>query len=178
MAGRTRPTPAAMAFRVGIGHDTHRLEADRPLILGGVPVPHSSGLVGHSDADVLVHAIVDAILGALGEGDIGELFPDDDPANKDRDSMTFLRHVLERRMPVGGRVVNLDAIIFAERPKLSAYKQSIRASLASALDVPQACVNIKAKTGELVGPVGRMEAMCAQAVVLLELPDSKRDPVR
>lgn len=161
-----------MGARVGIGHDTHRLGADRPLWLGGVEIPFSSGLVGHSDADVLLHAITDAILGALGKGDIGEWFPDTDPKYKDSDSKELLRIVVQEAMPPGGAILNADCIIFAQQPKLSAYKTTIRDSVAELLAIPPERVNIKAKTGEHVGPVGRGEAMQAQAVVLIDLPES------
>ena len=158
-----------MGFRIGIGHDTHRLGAERPLQLGGVEVPHSSGLVGHSDADALLHAVTDALLGAAGLGDIGELFPDTDPANKDADSAVLLAQAFAA-LPAGTRVVNLDCIVHAERPKLSAYKTAMRVRLAELLGVPAARVNVKAKTGERVGAVGRGEAIQAEAVVLLEIP--------
>lgn len=160
-----------MGFRVGIGHDTHRLGPDRPLILGGVVIEHSLGLVGHSDADVLLHAVTDAILGAMGAGDIGQWFPDSDPANRDRNSRDFLQ-IVWREVVVGkARVINLDCIVFAERPKLSAYKAPIASSLASLLEIPHNRVNVKAKTGEKVGPIGREEAISAEVVVLMETLD-------
>ncbi len=158
-----------MGLRVGIGHDTHRLGAERPLRLGGVEIPGSPGLVGHSDADALLHAVTDAILGAAGLGDIGELFPDTDPANKDADSAVLLAKAFAR-LPVGTRVLNLDCIVHAERPKLSAYKAAMRVRLAELLGVPATRVNVKAKTGERVDPVGRGKAIQAEAVVLLEIP--------
>jgi 2-C-methyl-D-erythritol 2,4-cyclodiphosphate synthase len=158
-----------MGYRIGIGHDTHRLGAERPLRLGGVEIPGSPGLVGHSDADALLHAVTDAVLGAAGLGDIGEHFPDTDPANKNADSAVLLTKALAL-LPAGTRVVNLDCIVHAERPKLSAYKAAIRDRLAELLGVPAARVNVKAKTGERVGPVGRGEALQAEAVALLEIP--------
>ncbi|MCL6503688.1 MAG: 2-C-methyl-D-erythritol 2,4-cyclodiphosphate synthase [Pirellulales bacterium] len=161
-------------LRVGIGHDTHRLAAGRPLRLGGVLVPHDAGLVGHSDADVLLHAVIDALLGAAGLGDIGEWFPDGDPANEGRDSADMLRQVLERLHVDGCRVVNVDCIVFAQQPRLGPYKETIRNRLAALLDVPHTFVSVKAKTGEHVGPIGRGEAMAAQAVVLLECPEPTR----
>ena len=161
-------------LRVGIGHDTHRWAAGRPLRLGGVAVPHASGLHGHSDADVLLHAVIDALLGAAGLGDIGEWFPDTDPANQDRDSAEMLSHVVARLAAEGCRVVNVDCIVFAQQPRLTPYKESIRARLAALLGLPPARVNVKAKTGEQVGPIGRGEAMSAQAVVLLECPEPHR----
>jgi 2-C-methyl-D-erythritol 2,4-cyclodiphosphate synthase len=154
--------------RIGIGHDTHRLEPGGPLRLGGIDVPHDQSMVGHSDADVLLHAITDALLGAAALGDIGELFPDTDPANRGRDSADMLERALDRVVAAGFRLVNVDAIVFAERPKLSAFKTAIRERIASLLDLPVDCVGFKAKTGERVGPVGRQEAIMAEAVVLLE----------
>jgi 2-C-methyl-D-erythritol 2,4-cyclodiphosphate synthase len=133
-----------------------------------VTIPHDQGLVGHSDADVLLHAVTDALLGAAALGDIGELFPDTDPANKDRDSADMLRLALAKVAEAGFRVVNVDSIVFAERPKLSAYKTAIRERMAELLEISVDRVGFKAKTGERVGPVGRQEAMMAEAVVLIE----------
>src|SRR5438128_4340773 len=133
-------------MRVGIGHDTHRLGPGRPLLLGGVRVPHSRGLVGHSDADVVLHALTDALLGAAGLGDIGDAYPDTDPAWQNADSRLFLRETLARLNQAGWRVVNLDVIIFAQEPKLGPVKASIRASLAELLAVPLDAVHVKAKT--------------------------------
>lgn len=155
-------------MRVGIGHDTHRLAPGGPLRLGGLDVPHEYGMVGHSDADVLLHAITDALLGAAALGDIGELFPDTDPANRGRDSADMLKRALDRVTAAGFRLVNLDTIVFAERPKLSAYKTAIRERIAALVELPLESVGFKAKTGERVGPVGREEAVMAEAVVLLE----------
>jgi 2-C-methyl-D-erythritol 2,4-cyclodiphosphate synthase len=132
-----------------------------------VTIPHDQGLVGHSDADVLLHAVTDALLGAAALGDIGELFPDTDPANKDRDSADMLRLALAKVAEAGFRVINVDSIVFAERPKLSAYKTAIRERMAELLGISVDRVGFKAKTGERVGPVGRQEAMMAEAVVLL-----------
>jgi 2-C-methyl-D-erythritol 2,4-cyclodiphosphate synthase len=157
-----------MEFRVGLGQDCHRLSAGRRLVLGGVAVEHDRGLDGHSDADVLLHAITDAILGAAGLGDIGELFPDTDATYKDADSAELLKAAFERVYDLGWRVVNLDCTIAAERPKLSRYKPAIRDRVAELLQVRSDVVNIKAKTGEKVGPVGREEAMTAEAIVLLQ----------
>jgi len=155
-------------FRVGLGHDTHRLTAGRPLILGGVRIEYDKGLDGHSDADVLLHAIVDALLGAAGLGDIGDAFPDTDPRYQGIDSALLLREALQRVRAHGWQLVNLDCTIHAQKPKLSPHKPIIRARLAELLDVPAACVNVKAKTGERVGPVGREESMSADAIVLLQ----------
>lgn len=156
-----------MEFRVGLGQDCHRLVAERPLLLGGVRIEHECGLYGHSDADVLLHAITDAVLGAAGLGDIGEMFPDTSPEHAGADSAALLRKALSRVAADGWRVVNLDCTIAAERPKLLPYKPKIRSRLAELLKIPEAAANIKAKTGEKVGPVGREEAMTAEAVVLL-----------
>ena len=136
--------------------------------MGGVEVPHDKGLVGHSDADVLLHAVTDALLGAAALGDIGELFPDTDPANRGRDSGEMLVRAKELVARAGYRVVNLDSIVFAQRPKLSPYKDAIQKRLADLLEIEIACVGVKAKTGEGVGEVGREETIMAQAVVLLE----------
>ncbi|MFH5802932.1 2-C-methyl-D-erythritol 2,4-cyclodiphosphate synthase [Alienimonas sp. DA493] len=160
-----------LPFRVGAGHDTHRVVRDsdiaKPLLLGGVEVPAGFHLVGHSDADVLAHAVTDAILGACGAGDIGELFPNDAPENAGRDSADFLREAVQQAADRGWRVGNLDCTVHAERPKLSPFKLTIAARLADLLGVEPDVVNVKAKSGEAVGPVGRGEAMTADAVVLL-----------
>ncbi len=155
-------------MRIGIGHDTHRLEAGGPLWLGGIEVPHDRHMVGHSDADVLLHAITDAILGAAALGDIGELFPDDDEANRGRDSAEMLRIAMEKVRQRGYKIANLDCIIFAEQPKLRAYKPRISQRIAEILQISPGAVGVKAKTGEAVGPVGLEEAIMAQCVALLE----------
>jgi 2-C-methyl-D-erythritol 2,4-cyclodiphosphate synthase len=139
-----------------------------PLKLGGVDIPHDQGLVGHSDADVLLHAVTDALLGAAALGDIGELFPDEAPENRGRDSADMLRRAVEKVTAAGYRVVNVDCIVFAERPKLAPHRDAIRARIAELLDVPADCVGMKAKTGEKVGPVGRQEAIMAECAALLE----------
>lgn len=155
-------------FRVGIGHDTHRLVSGRALILAGVSIEHPFGLAGHSDADVVLHAVTDALLGATGKGDIGERFPDTDPAFKDADSGQLLKNVVDEVLRDGWSVVNADVIVHAQVPKLMPHKAAMKANLARLLHVDAARVNLKAKTGEKVGPVGREEAMQAEAVVLLE----------
>ena len=155
-------------MHVGIGHDTHRLGEGRPLILGGVHVEHPRGLMGHSDADVVLHAITDALLGAAGLGDIGDVFPDTDPAYKDADSRLFLEGTLKRLNQAGWHVVNVDVIIFAQEPQLGPVKGRIRQSLAELLDLPNDAVNVKAKTGEKVGHIGRAEAIGCQAAVLID----------
>lgn len=156
-----------MEFRVGLGQDCHRLMPGRPLILGGVPIEHDRGLDGHSDADVLLHAITDALLGAAGLGDIGESFPDTDPQYKGADSGALLSSALKKVRERGWQVSNLDCTIAAQRPKLSPHKPMIRTRIAALLGIPGEAVNVKAKTGENVGPVGREEAMTAEAIVLL-----------
>lgn len=157
-----------MALRIGIGHDTHRLGAGGPLILGGIALEHDYHAIGHSDADVLLHAITDAALGAAALGDIGELFPDTDPANRGRDSAEMLQTAVARVQQAGFRIVNLDCIIFAQQPKLSPHKLAIRDKIAEILGIDAELVGVKAKTGESVGPIGREEAISAQCVVLLE----------
>src|ERR1700736_190728 len=160
-------------MRVGIGHDTHRLAEGRPLLLGGVRVEHSRGLVGHSDADVILHAVTDALLGAAGLGDIGDAYPDTDPQWSGADSALFLKETLARLNRDGRRVVNLDVIVFAQEPKLGPVKQAVRANLAALLRLATDAVNVTAKTGERVGHIGRAEAMACQAVVLIDQKEAK-----
>ena len=150
--------------RVGIGTDLHRTEAGRPLILGGVRIESPFGLAGHSDADVVLHAVIDALLGAAGQPDIGELFPDTDPKYRGADSSELLRVALSRVHAAGFGVVNVDVTIHAERPKLSAYKNAIRSSLSTLLRIPGERIGIKAKTGEGLDAVGRGEAIGCTAV--------------
>jgi 2-C-methyl-D-erythritol 2,4-cyclodiphosphate synthase len=167
---------AGVEHRVGIGHDTHRLAAGRPLRLGGVTIDHPRGLVGHSDADVVLHAVTDALLGAAGLGDIGDAYPDTDPANKDCDSAFFLKGTLARLGLEGWHVVNVDVIVFAQEPKLGAVKGQIRSRLAELLGLQPGSVNVKAKTGEKVGAIGRAEAIGCQAVALIQRrTNQKRD---
>ena len=153
--------------RVGAGFDTHRLVAGRPLILGGVRVEHPRGLDGHSDADVVLHSVTDAILGALALGDIGDAFPDTDPQWRDADSRLFLDAALAQMHAAGYAVGNLDVTLFAQEPKLGPAKFAIRDRLAQLLGVPATDVNVKAKTGERVGHIGRAEAIGCQATILL-----------
>jgi 2-C-methyl-D-erythritol 2,4-cyclodiphosphate synthase len=155
-------------FRVGAGHDSHRLVEGRPLILGGVRIEHPRGLAGHSDADVVLHAVTDALLSAAGLGDIGDQFPDTDPANKDADSSRFLRGARHLLTQNGWRLGNLGVTIFAEEPKLGPIKSAIRTNLARLLGLSEDAVNVQAKTGEGVGPIGRGEAIGCSAVVLIE----------
>ncbi len=154
-------------MRVGIGHDTHRLGQGGPLRLGGISIPHDYHLIGHSDADVLLHAITDAILGAAALGDIGELFPDSAAENKGRDSAEMLRLAYECVKQAGYRIGNLDCIVFAQRPKLLTHKGAIRQRLSEILVIPLEMIGIKAKTGESVGVIGREEAISAECIVLL-----------
>ena len=155
-------------LRIGIGHDTHRLGPGSFLRLGGVDVPHDRSLIGHSDADVLLHALIDAILGAAGLGDIGQIFPNTDSRNADRDSVEMLQEVVVRVRQAGYKIVNVDCIIFAERPKVAPHSQEICNSMAKILSVLPDAVSLKAKTGESVGPIGNEEAISAQSVALLE----------
>jgi 2-C-methyl-D-erythritol 2,4-cyclodiphosphate synthase len=159
---------ATNGMRIGIGHDTHRLKPGGPLRLGGINIPHDRELVGISDADVLLHAITDALLGAAALGDIGQMFPETDPTNHGRNSAEMLREALNAVAAVGWKICNLDCIVFAQRPKLLAHRQSIRERLAEILNVEPERIGLQAKTGELVGPIGREEAISAQCVVLLE----------
>ena len=163
-----------MDIRVGLGHDTHRLAEGGPLRLGGVQIPHDRHLVGHSDADVLLHAITDALLGAAALGDIGEWFPNNAAENRGRDSSEMLSRVADRVRDEGFQIINLDCIIFAQQPKLSAYKPAIQESVAATLGLSPTRVGIKAKTGEAVGPVGRQEALMAECVCLLQRHEEHR----
>lgn len=154
-------------FRVGIGQDTHRLVAGRPLVLGGVHVPSDLGAAGHSDADALCHAIADSILGALCEGDLGVHFPDRDPQWKDADSLELLSRVMWLTRERGLHIQNVDATIMLETPRLRPYVLAMRQKIAEVLEVDVACVSVKAKTGEGVDAVGQSLAVTVQAVVLL-----------
>ena len=154
-------------MRIGYGFDVHRLVDNRPLVLGGVTIPFMKGLAGHSDADVLLHAICDALLGAAGLGDIGEHFPDTDPAFRGIDSMRLLEMTYQMVTRKGLHLGNADATVLAQTPKMSPYKDAMRKKIAKALDVPQERVNIKATTTEGVGPYGRGEAIGAICTLLL-----------
>lgn len=155
------------AYRIGIGHDTHRLVKGRDLILGGIKLDHPLGLFGHSDADVLVHAVCDALLGAAGMGDIGELYPDSDPAFQGISSMILLADVGKKLQDKNFSIVNMDATIFAEAPKLGSHKRKMAENIAASLNIPADKVNIKATTGEGLDAVGRQEAISAMAIVLI-----------
>lgn len=156
-----------MKFRIGSGHDTHRLEAGRPLVLSGVRIDHPKGLAGHSDGDVVLHAVTDALLGAAGLGDIGDMFPDTDPQWRGADSSIFVNAAIKRLQDLGWRVGNIDVTLFAQEPKLTSHKPNMKANLARLLTLQPESVNIKAKTGERVGHIGRGEAIGCHAVVLL-----------
>ena len=155
-------------FRIGLGHDTHRLGPGDGLVIGGITIPHDRAAIGHSDADVLLHAITDAILGAASLGDIGEMFPDTDPANKGRDSADMLRRAAARVAAAGWRLANLDCVILAQRPKILPHRPAMRRRIAEILGVEESAVWLKAKTGESVGPIGEELAIGAECVVLLE----------
>ena len=156
-----------MNIRVGQGYDVHQLVEGRDLILGGVNIPFEKGLLGHSDADALLHAITDALLGAAGLGDIGSHFPDTVAEFKDADSRVLLREAYQSVQALGWKVVNVDTTVIAQKPKLAPHIPAMRANIASDLGLPENCVNIKGKTNEKLGYLGRMEAIEAQAAVLL-----------
>lgn len=165
--------PTELAWRAGHGYDLHRLEAlpplgrGRPLVVGGVRLSHDRGPVSHSDGDALLHAITDAILGALGAPDIGQLFPDTDPAHESQDSAQFLRHAADLAARAGWTVANLDCTVVLERPRVAPHKDAMRRAIAAAIGVPADRVNVKAKTHEGVDAVGEGRAIEAHAVVLL-----------
>jgi 2-C-methyl-D-erythritol 2,4-cyclodiphosphate synthase len=155
-------------MRVGIGHDTHRLRPGGPLRLGGIDIPHDRESIGHSDGDALLHAVIDALLGAAALGDVGQMFPDTDPDNRGRDSAQMLAAALDAVTALGWQIVNIDCIVFAQRPKLLSHRQAIRERLADILEIEPERVGLQAKTGEGLGSIGREEAIAAQCVALLE----------
>jgi 2-C-methyl-D-erythritol 2,4-cyclodiphosphate synthase len=155
-------------MRIGIGHDTHRLRPGGPLKIGGISIPHDRELIGHSDGDVLLHAIVDALLGAAALGDVGQLFPDTDPGNRGRDSAEMLVAARDAIASVGWQIGNIDCIVFAQRPKILPHRQAIRQRISEILQIDQDRIWLKGKTGEHVGPIGLEEVIEAQCVVLLE----------
>ena len=161
-------------IRVGLGHDTHPLGPGEALMLGGLAIPHDKAAVGHSDTDVLLHAITDALLGAAALGDIGELFPDTDPANRGRDSAEMLRAAADRVAAAGWRVVNLDCVIFAQRPKILPHRPAMRRRIAEILELDESTIWLKAKTGEGIGPIGEERAVAAECVVLVEWAGADR----
>ena len=157
-----------MNIRIGQGFDVHALVEGRQLILGGVTIPHHKGLMGHSDADALLHAVTDAILGAAGMGDIGRMFPDDDPRFKDADSRVLLREAFAQVKAAGWRVVNIDATIHAQQPKVKPHAPAMVANIAADLEIAEDCVNVKGKTNEKLGHIGREEGIATHCVVLLQ----------
>ena len=154
-------------LRIGEGWDTHALVPGRPLVLGGVTIPHERGLLGHSDADALLHAITDALFGAAGLGDIGRHFPDTDERFRGADSVALLREAAARVRQAGWDIANVDSTVIAEAPRLAPHIEAMRGRIAAALDLPAAQVNVKAKTAEKLGPVGMGQSIEARAVVLL-----------
>ncbi len=156
-----------LRFRIGEGWDTHALVTGRPLVLGGVTIPHTHGLLGHSDADALAHAITDALFGAIGMGDIGRHFPDTDPQFRGADSLALLAEAARRVRAAGWQIANIDSTIVAQAPKMAPHTQAMRLRLAQALSIEPDQINIKAKTAEGMGPVGRGESIEARAVCLV-----------
>jgi len=163
----TQPNIHIPQFRIGQGYDIHALVSDRKLILGGVHIPYEKGLLGHSDADALLHALTDALLGAAGLNDIGQLFPDDDPQFKDMDSRILLRAALQKVQAAGYHVGNVDATIICQKPKLAGYLPEMVRNIASDLAVTPSHINLKAKTNESLGHLGRGEGIAVHAVALL-----------
>lgn len=155
-------------IRTGIGYDVHRFAEHRRLILGGVEIPHPEGLLGHSDADVATHALMDALLGAIAAGDIGKHFPDTDAAYKDADSVALLRRVAESLAARGWRIVNTDTTIMCEKPKLAPHIDAMRATLAAAMNIATDAVSVKATTVEGLGAIGRREGIAAMSVATVE----------
>lgn len=159
-------------MRVGLGYDIHRLVEGRKLILGGVEIPHTHGLDGHSDADALTHAVCDALLGAIGEGDLGEHFPSHDPRYKNMDSLRMLKHVVTLLNDRGHRLMNVDTTIMAEAPRLRTHLASMKKRLAEVLSLDPALVSVKVKSGDQIGVIGRKEGIGAQAVCLVDTAGS------
>ena len=158
-------------IHVGIGYDVHQLVEGRPLVLGGVTIPHSKGLDGHSDADALLHAICDAVLGAIGERDIGAFFPNSDPRWKGAASVVFLHEAARQVKFQAGRIVNVDATLIAQQPKIGPYIDQMKEKIAEALGIPMKKVGVKATTNELLGFIGREEGIAAMAVASVDLPE-------
>ena len=155
-------------MRIGQGYDIHPLREGRRLILGGIEIPHTHGLDGHSDADALVHAVCDALLGAMGEGDLGGKYPSSDPRYKDFSSLTMLKDIAETLAQKGFRLVNLDTVILAQAPRLGPYLEKMESAIADVLQVDRGQINVKVKSGECLGTIGRGEGIAAQAVCLIE----------
>jgi 2-C-methyl-D-erythritol 2,4-cyclodiphosphate synthase len=160
-------------IRVGQGIDVHPFDDSRPLILGGVRIADTGGLAGHSDADVVLHAVTDALLGAAGAGDIGQYFPSDDPRWKGADSSRFVREANRIVAEMNAEISNIDVTIIAERPRIAPYREAIGAFIAKLLDLPPGHVNIKATTTDHLGFIGRGEGICAMAIVLLVIPSAE-----
>lgn len=158
-------------IHTGIGYDVHRLAPGRKLVLGGVEIPHEKGLEGHSDADVLMHAICDAVLGAIGQRDIGSFFPNTDQRWKDMESSRFLREAAQQVKFRGGKIINVDASVIAEEPKIGPHIDRMKERIAAALDIGWNKVGVKATTNELLGFVGRSEGIAAMAVAAVDLPE-------
>ncbi len=155
-------------LKAGLGYDVHPLVLGRRFVLGGIEIPFPKGPAGHSDGDALVHAIIDALLGALGEGDIGRLFPDDDPGTQDLSSLVLLEEVMARLRKAGGRIVNLDTVVVVEEPRIGPHAGRMKETLGRVLGIEGGALNIKAKTNEKLGPVGDGEALACWAVALVE----------
>jgi len=170
LSPRLRRSYTPRMVHVGIGYDVHQLVAGRKLVLGGVEIPHSKGLDGHSDADALMHAICDAVLGALGEEDIGHFFPNTDPRWKGVPSRVFLEEAARQALQRNGRIVNVDATVIAQAPKLYPHLAGMKKNIADALGLREAQIGIKATTNELMGFIGREEGIAAMAVASVELP--------
>jgi len=166
--GASPPGSAGANCRVGIGYDSHRFVSGRPLILGGILIPSDVGLLGHSDADAVCHAVTDAILGAAGLGDIGEMFPDSDAANRDRDSIGMLELAVRRISAAGYAVGQVDVSVIAEAPRLSSHREKIRGRLAAALGIDSSSVSVKGKSNEGMGWIGRKEGLACIAVATLQ----------
>jgi len=163
-----------LTFKIGVGYDIHRLRKGRKFYLGGVEIPHPAGLMGHSDGDCLIHAVVDALLGAMGEPDIGRLFPDTDPAWRDIRSTELLAQVMERLRRKKIEILNIDAVVIAQKPKLAPYVDRMKEVLSPILGVPQGCIGIKAKTNEGMGLIGRNQAVACWAVALIQKKGERR----
>ncbi|HXX74328.1 MAG TPA: 2-C-methyl-D-erythritol 2,4-cyclodiphosphate synthase [Nitrospiraceae bacterium] len=162
----------ATKMRIGYGYDVHPLGAGRALILGGIEIPHSKGLLGHSDSDVLVHAVCDALLGAMGEGDLGQHFPSSDPKFKNMSSLKFLEDVAAKLKKKGYRIVNIDTVIVAQAPRLSTFLAAMQKRIAEVLGTDPDLINVKVKSGEGLDAVGREEGMMAHAICLIESASS------
>lgn len=165
--GRSRTRPAQPTVRIGVGYDSHRFAAGSSVRLGGLDIPHDQSLTGHSDADAVAHAITDALLGAAGEGDIGAMFPDDDPANRRRDSIEMLREAVTHLRARGWRPANVDVTVVAEAPRLAPYRDAMRDALASALGLDRGAVSVKGKSNEGMGFIGRGEGIACIAVATI-----------